>query len=72
MDHLHKGSFLAKPSATAKHNSHVTITTVLALATLCAMTINRNDAISVALPKEAKASTNVSLSPALSCEPSPM
>jgi hypothetical protein len=42
--------------------SHVTVTTVLALATLGSATTNRDGPISVALPKVAKASTSVSLS----------
>jgi hypothetical protein len=36
-------------------DSHVTITTVLALATLGGVTKNRNDPICVTLPKVAKA-----------------
>jgi hypothetical protein len=43
-------------------DSHITVTTVLALATLCGTTINRNDPISFAEPKVAKASTSMSLS----------
>jgi hypothetical protein len=39
----------------------VTVTTVLALATLGGMTPNRNDTISVAPPKAAKASKSMSL-----------
>ncbi len=42
--------------------SHVTVTTVLALVTLGGTTTNRNDPISVALPKVAKASMSVLLS----------
>jgi hypothetical protein len=42
--------------------SHLTVTTVLALDILGSMTVNRNDPISVAPPKVAKASTNVLLS----------
>jgi hypothetical protein len=52
MDRLHWRSLLAKSSAT--RDSHVTVTTVLTLATLCGATINRNDPISVALPTVAK------------------
>jgi hypothetical protein len=37
------------------------VTTVLALATLGSATTNRNDPISVALPKVANASTSMSL-----------
>jgi hypothetical protein len=44
------------------HNSQVTVTTVLALATLGGVTTNRNEPISVALPMVSKASTSVSLS----------
>jgi hypothetical protein len=42
--------------------SHVTVTTVLTLATLGGTTTNRNDPIYVTLPKVAKASIRVSLS----------
>jgi hypothetical protein len=42
--------------------SHMTVTTVLALAILGCATINRNDPISVAPPKVAKANTSMSLS----------
>jgi hypothetical protein len=42
--------------------SHVTVTTVLALATLGGTTSNRNDPISVALPKGVKTSTSMLLS----------
>jgi len=41
--------------------SHVTVTTELALAPLGGTTSNRNDRISVVLPKVAKASTSVLL-----------
>jgi hypothetical protein len=41
--------------------SHLIVTTVLALATLCGTTKNRNDPISVMLPRVAKASTSMSL-----------
>jgi hypothetical protein len=46
--------------------SHVTVTIALVFATLGGTTTNRNDPISVTLPKVAKASTIMSLSPALS------
>ncbi len=51
----------------AQHSlkSHVTVTTVLALATLGSATINRNDPISVMPLKVAKASTNVLLLPVI-------
>ncbi len=42
--------------------SHVTVTTVLALATLGGATTNRDDPFSVVLPKVAIASTSRSLS----------
>ncbi len=41
--------------------SHVTVTSVLALATLGTATTNRNNPISIALPMVAKASASVSL-----------
>ncbi len=44
---------------------HVTVTTVFALATLGGVTTNRNDPISVALPKVEKASISVLLSHAI-------
>ena len=44
------------------NTNYVTVTTVLALATLGGGAKNRNDPISVALPKMAKASTSMSLS----------
>ncbi len=42
--------------------SHVTVTTVLALATLGGVATNRNDPIVVTLPKVAKASMSMLLS----------
>jgi hypothetical protein len=54
MDHLHWQSLLAKLSATARRDRHVTVTTVLALATLDGATKNRNDPICVVPPKVAK------------------
>jgi hypothetical protein len=65
---IYIGSLLAKLSATAtceirqSRKSHVTVTIALVLATLGSTTTNRNDHISVTLPKVAKASTIMSLS----------
>ncbi len=47
------------PSATVTHNSHSTVTTALALATMGSTTNNRNDPICVSMPKVAKASMTV-------------
>ncbi len=57
MDHLHWQSLLAKLSVTVTCNSHVTVTTVLAFATLGSAMLYRNYPICVALPEVAKAST---------------
>jgi hypothetical protein len=47
MDCLHWQSLLAKPSEKGTHDSHMTITIVLALATLGGATKNINDPICV-------------------------
>jgi hypothetical protein len=57
MDQLHWQNLLAKLSVTVTCNSHVTVVTVLALATLGSTMLYRNYPICVAQPKVAKAST---------------
>jgi hypothetical protein len=56
VDHLHWQSLLANPSATATLDSHITVNTVLAFATLGSTSKNRNYPICVVPPNVAKAS----------------
>jgi hypothetical protein len=61
MDHLHWRSLLAKLSAAATWDSQVTVTTVLALATLGGATQIESNLFYVTPPKVANASTVVTV-----------
>jgi hypothetical protein len=67
MDQLHWQSLTLKLSATVTRVSHMMVTTVLTLANLggADMATYKNDPISAAPPKAAKASTCLSLSDAI-------
>jgi hypothetical protein len=67
MDHLHWRCLLAKPLVTVTRDSHVTVTTVLALATLGGTTQIESFLFFVMLPKVAKASSDVAVAVACHC-----